>query len=339
MTGAPMPADRAGRRLPWRGLALLALVLVVAFVWLALPPEWASDGLAWVRTAQGRYQLALKDAVVALKQDHPGMAALTLGGLSFLYGVLHAVGPGHGKAVIGTYAVANLRQVRRAVVLSFGAGLVQALSAIALVSAGFLLFAGGTRWATQAGERYLEPASYALIAALGAWLAVRSAWPWLNHLVGRAPSTVSDQDHGHHHGHHHGHDAEANGDSRCCGHDHLPSPTQVEAAGSWRQIAALSVAVGLRPCTGAILVLILSFSLELWGAGVAAALCMGLGTAITVSVLAVLASTIGKAAVPAPGTGRATWPRLLGIVGGGLILTFGLTLFLAAVQTPAHPLL
>ncbi|MBB4315618.1 nickel/cobalt transporter [Roseospira marina] len=347
-------AGRIGRRAPWGLLLVLGLALAAGLGLVLLPPGWASAALTWVRTVQGEYQLALKDAVLALREEHPGTAALTLAGLSFLYGVLHAVGPGHGKAVIGTYAAANLRQVRRAVILSLAAGLVQALSAITLVSAAFLLIHGGARWATQAGDRYLEPASYAVIAGLGGWVALRAVWPWLKAWVGgrtgasspsgteppHAPSApdLSREPHHHHdHGHHGRHD---HGEGCGCGHAHMPTPDQVTEAGSWRQIAALAVAIGLRPCTGAILVLILSFSVGLWAAGVAAALCMGLGTALTVSVLAAVASTLGKTAVPQPHAGRAFWwRRLLGLAGGSVIFGLGLVLFLAAVQRPTHPLL
>jgi len=327
----------AGRQ-PWRSLGvLLGLGALVALALALLPQGWALAALAWVRSLQAEYQLALKDAVLALRTDHPGMAALTLAGLSFLYGVLHAVGPGHGKAVIGTYAAANLRQVRRAVVLSFGAGIVQALSAIVLVSSAFLLIHGGARWATRASDYYLEPASYAVIAALGAWVAVRAVWPWLQTLVGR-PATRAEA-HDHNHDHDHDHDPGEHGEACGCGHAHMPTPQQAAAAESWRQIAGLSFAIGLRPCTGAILVLILSFSVGLWWAGVAAALCMGLGTALTVSALAVLASALGKAAVPFTMEGHSLWPRLLGLAGGCVIFSFGLVLFLAALQRPVHPLL
>jgi len=327
----------------------LGLGAVVVLALSLLPQGWALAALAWVRSLQAEYQLALKDAVLALRTDHPGMAALTLAGLSFLYGVLHAVGPGHGKAVIGTYAAANLRQVRRAVVLSFGAGIVQALSAIVLVSSAFLLIHGGARWAARTGDHYLEPASYAVIAALGAWVAVRAVWPWLRTLARRPAIRVEahnhshghghDHSHSHGHGHNHDHDHGGDGETCGCGHAHMPTPQQATAAGSWRQIAGLSIAIGLRPCSGAILVLILSFSVGLWWAGIAAALCMGLGTALTVSVLAVLASTLGKAAVPFTMESHSLWPRLLGLAGGSVIFTLGLVLFLAAVQRPVHPLL
>jgi len=324
-----------------------AAIMLVAL----LPHGWAIALLDWVRSLQADYQGALKDAVLALREDHPGKAAVTLAGLSFLYGVLHAVGPGHGKAVIATYAAANLRQVRRAVGLSFGAGIVQALSAITLVSAAFLLIGGGARWITRAGDRVLEPASYAVIALLGAWVAARSGWPLVRRL---APSLAKpradgppghDQTHdlGDHHGHHHerDHDHDHDHGETCgcgCGHVHMPTPRQAETATSWRQIAGLSLAVGLRPCTGALLVLILCFSLGLWAAGIASALCMGLGTALTVSALAVLASTMGRVALPVAET-SGPWPQIAGIGGGAVITLLGVLLFLATIARPVHPLL
>jgi len=318
-------------------LMALASLVALAVAMTLVSPGWAMAGLDWVRGLQAEYQLALKDAVLALREEHAGKAALALAGLSFLYGVLHAAGPGHGKAVIATYAATNLRQVRRAVILSFGAGIVQALSAIGLVTVAFVLIGGGARWATRTGDQVLEPASYAIVAALGAWVVVRSGWPLLRRLwVPAVEAPAPAHDHTHHHGHNHDH---ADHGADCgCGHAHMPTPKQAAEVSNWRQIVGLSIAIGLRPCTGAILVLILSFGLGLWGAGIAAALVMGLGTALTVSVLAVLASTVGKAAVPAVG-GGATWPRVAGLAGGLVILALGIMLFLAAIARPVHPLL
>jgi MFS transporter (putative signal transducer) len=113
---------------------------------------------------------------------------------------------------------------------------------------------------------------------------------------------------------------------------------------TWILIAVILVvrapqSLMMPPCTGAILVLILSFSVGLWAAGVAAALCIGLGTALTVSVMAAVASTLGKTAVPFAGGGHSVWSRLLGMAGGGVIFGLGLVLFMAAVQRPVHPLI
>ena len=62
-----------------------------------------------------------------------GSAVWGLLGLSFLYGIFHAAGPGHGKAVISSYVVANEETWRRGVVLSFASALLQAFVAVAFV--------------------------------------------------------------------------------------------------------------------------------------------------------------------------------------------------------------
>ena len=96
-----------------------------------------------------------------------GAAMLAL--LSFIYGVVHAVGPGHGKTIISSYVVANEETVRRGVIISFIAAALQALSAIALVGIlAFALNASGLK--INAWSNQLETVSYALIALVGAWL-------------------------------------------------------------------------------------------------------------------------------------------------------------------------
>ncbi|GAA0567201.1 high frequency lysogenization protein HflD [Caenispirillum bisanense] len=347
-----LPFPTLPRRRSYRHLAVLAAVLtVVAVAAVGLVPEGAvGQALAaagqWVRASQAEYQLALKGAVEALRGEHAGQAALSLIGLGFIYGVLHALGPGHGKAVIGAYALANGRQTRRAVVLSFTAALVQALSAIALVAAAFLLIEGGARWATRTADRYLEPASYAAVALVGLWLVARAGLAlvraWRSARPAAAAAHHHHHDHDHHHHHHH------HGDDCGCGHAHLPTPAQAEAAEGWGRILALSLAIGLRPCTGAILVLVLAFGIGLWPAGVAAALAMSLGTALTVSLLAVLASAAGRSAEAATGTAvaaaggtarRLPLAALFGLAGGLAVTAIGVALLIAALDRPAHPLL
>jgi hypothetical protein len=83
------------------------------------------------------------------------VAAITLAMLSFVYGVLHAIGPGHGKTIISSYVVANEETVRRGVIISFIAAGLQALSAIVLV--GVLLIAlGATGLQVNAWSNQLE---------------------------------------------------------------------------------------------------------------------------------------------------------------------------------------
>src|SRR5207244_5539793 len=113
-----------------------------------------------------------------------------------------------------------------------------------------------------------------------------------------------DHDHDHHHGeghahHHHAHDEEAS----AWGHAHAPEPEELAGPGGWKRGLSAVLAVGLRPCSGAILVLVFALAQGLFWAGVAATLVMGLGTAITVAIIAVLAVS-AKGVVGRLGAGR-----------------------------------
>ena len=103
----------------------------------------------------------------AAKSD--GSAVWTLLGISFAYGIFHAAGPGHGKAVISSYLVANEETARRGIVLSFASALLQALVAVALVAV-FAWLLSSTAKTMCSAEKAIEIASYALIAAFGARL-------------------------------------------------------------------------------------------------------------------------------------------------------------------------
>ena len=124
---------------------------------------------AWVLDKQQGLQRMLATSVKGLKTDNPMAGALTLAGLSFLYGILHAVGPGHGKTIISSYVVANEETARRGVIISFIAAGLQALTAVVLV--GLLLFglnASGLQ--VNAWSNQLESVSYAMIALVGLYL-------------------------------------------------------------------------------------------------------------------------------------------------------------------------
>ena len=103
---------------------------------------------------QQTMQRTLAMSVKGLKSANPMAGALTLAALSFLYGILHAVGPGHGKTIISSYVVANEETVRRGVIISFIAAGLQALTAVALVS--LLLF--GLNASGTSDQCLVEPA-------------------------------------------------------------------------------------------------------------------------------------------------------------------------------------
>ena len=277
--------------------------------------QWTGQIAIW----QSHFYRQLTTAVRAWKAD--GLQAWWLLVLSLAYGVFHALGPGHGKAILSAYVVANRETMKNGAILAFVASLVQALVAIALVgvAAGILNVTGAVLNEVTA---YLELVAYALLVLLGAWLVYKHA---LKPILGLARSQQGD--------HHHNHDHH---DHANCGHSHFPAPEQVAGQLSWRKAWGAILAIGLRPCSGAILVLVFALSQQFFMAGVAAALAMGLGTGITVAMLALTSLSISRVMASAGGGQQRPWGRRIGhtLQAGAALLAlfFGILLFSAAWQ-------
>lgn len=243
--------------------ALILVILGAAALWL-----WGFGGAELVmRNAavmQRDVQNAMAAALRGLRAGDPG-ALTTLWGLCFAYGFVHAAGPGHGKLVIGGYGAGSRVPAKRLAGLALGASLAQAVTAIALVYAAVFVLGWGRTQMTDVADEVLAPVSYGLIAAVGLWLVIRG-------LRLLRPK------------HDHAHEGD---DAVCssCGHAHGPSVEQAESVRSWRDAIVVIGSVAVRPCTGALFLLILTWRLELDWAGIIGALIMGLGTAsITVMV-------------------------------------------------------
>ena len=134
------------------------------------PPTQAAppDGFTgWLLSKQAEYYRAMSGSIRAAKTD--STRALCLFGLAFAYGIFHAAGPGHGKAVISSYLVANDETWRRGVILSFASAFLQALVAVLIVGIAAVLL-GATRKMMDSAVWYIEVVSYSLIALLGARL-------------------------------------------------------------------------------------------------------------------------------------------------------------------------
>src|SRR5579862_3413995 len=133
------------------------------------PPATEQSGglIGWLLAKQSEFYREMSSTIRAAKSD--GGAVWALLGISFAYGIFHAAGPGHGKAVISSYLVANQETARRGIILSFASALMQSLVAVLIVAIGAWLLNATAR--TMCGaERAIEIASYALIAAFGARL-------------------------------------------------------------------------------------------------------------------------------------------------------------------------
>jgi nickel/cobalt exporter len=281
------------------------------------PPSEVGGFAGWILAKQAEFYRMLSGLIRAAKAD--GSAAYMLLGVSFLYGVFHAAGPGHGKAVISSYLVANNETWWRGIVLSFASALLQAFTAIAIVGVAAALL-GATAKAMGNTIRVIEIVSYALIMLIGLRLLWVKGRAFLRLLRGGKPAhSVPDHNHHHHHDHahehghahhhehahcqHHDHEDEAS----AWGHAHALEPQELTGRHWLRRGLAAIVAVGLRPCSGAIIVLVFALAQGLFWIGVASTFVMGLGTAITVAAIAMLAvgarGLAGRLAQAKPGMG------------------------------------
>jgi ABC-type nickel/cobalt efflux system permease component RcnA len=294
--------------------------------------------VGWLLAKQSEFYRQISSTIRAAKSD--GVAVWSLLAISFAYGIFHAAGPGHGKAVISSYLVANQETARRGIVLSFASALLQSLVAVMVVAIGAWLL--NVTAATMCGaERVIEIASYALIAAFGARLVWSKGANFMRALQVKrlepAMALAVHHDHAghghdhHHHQHashaHHAHDHDhGHVHDEHCGHSHGPLPEQLEGSGGWRRGLGAIFAVGLRPCSGAILVLVFALAQGLFWAGIAATFLMGLGTAITVAAIAVLAVSARGVAQRISGArdgGGALIMRGVEFAAAGLVLLFG----------------
>ena len=283
----------------WRIAALVGLLALACVAGealaqgLASPPRnpfsvGVSEGggqytgvLGWIMSQQVTFERQMSGAVRAIRTTGAGFWALA--GISFAYGVLHAAGPGHGKAVVAAYMIANERALKRGLVISGLASLLQGFVAIAIVGVLALLL-NATAQRMRDAAQWVEMASFASIASFGAFLAFRKGRALLAALRPPAPAPTSrficeavEGDEAHVHG-------------PDCGHFHMPDPRDLgKKTFSWRDAALTVVTAGSRPCSGAILVLVFSMAQGIFWAGVAATFAMALGTAITTGALATMA--------------------------------------------------
>ena len=302
--------------------------------------------VGWLLAKQSEFYREMSATIRAAKSD--GSAVWTLLAISFAYGIFHGAGPGHGKAVISSYLVANQETARRGIVLSFASALMQALVAVVIVGICAWLLNASAK--TMCGaEKAIEIASYALIAAFGARLVWTKGGGFIRALQASQPvPALALAGHHDHAGHGHDHDNHDHSHSHAhaahhdpghvhdehCGHSHGPAPGQLAGPGGWRRGLSAIFAVGVRPCSGAILVLVFALAQGMFWAGIAATFVMGLGTAITVAAIAVIAVSAKDLARRLSGGregGGALVMRGVEFGAAGLVLLFGVGLLLGYI--------
>lgn len=330
--------------------------------------------LAWVNFEQQRFYRALTQSLIAMRQDP--WKLWTLVSLSFLYGVFHAAGPGHGKAVISSYMIANEIQLKRGIVIAIISSFLQGITALLVVGAAYLILRGTSITLTNATD-FLEQASYLLVAGFGFWMLVRKVRSLVSKSA-RAPAPVMAGMPAGMEFHAHDDDAYCACDHTAvqrlapaksslkgfglstnaaqptgllgssktnkaaaadfceeCGHAHMPSPQSLGGENfSLKEAFSAVVAVGLRPCSGAIIVVTFSLLNSLYLGGILSVFAMSVGTAITVSLLAIMAVSAKGLAVKLAGDG--TVGEKIGttieIAGAAFVMALGIILFLATLQ-------
>ncbi|QTA87168.1 nickel/cobalt transporter [Desulfonema magnum] len=171
--------------------------------------------------------------------------------IAFAYGVLHATGPGHGKAVAMSYMASGNRKLGSGLLFGNLVAFFHGLSAICLVLILHFIIQKGVTGSFESISHKTQIISYSLIALLGAGLLIRSLMSWYRR------NNDQDQD--------------------SCSEESRKGPV------------VMALILGMVPCPGVVLVMLFSLSLNMPGLGVLLALSLTLGMAVTISAVVVAA--------------------------------------------------
>ena len=300
-------------------LWLLAALMLLAGV--LLWQHWSQILLQSVLWQKGlnREMTQLLQQVAA----QPQQAGFTLMGFSLAYGVLHALGPGHGKVVISTFLATHPTKLKTSMKLTLLAALLQGGVAIGLVTLMLVLLQTSSRQ-LHLGSYWLEKGSYLLVMALGVWVGWRALRALRQLLRPAAKMKIHAMRPHHQHDEHCG-----------CGHAHLPSAAQMDGAVSGKTQALVVLSMGLRPCSGAIMMLLFAKVIGVYWWGVMSAVAMAIGTALTVSAMGLLVQRsrhLAEKLGSVNGDSRQAKIVLaaLGLAGGVVLLLAGMLLWQGA---------
>ncbi|GJM01907.1 MAG: hypothetical protein DHS20C08_04080 [Rhodomicrobium sp.] len=295
----------------------------------------------WLRIKQIEITKSLSAYLTRFKETNDSRFALVLLGASFLYGLFHAAGPGHGKVVVSSYILANKETVRRGIILAFLSAMVQGTVAVLLVAVLALIF-NATGNTIKAFGFHLTQISYLMITALGLYLLVslaKNRWQFylsaLTPAAANIPASLPEgQHHTHGHDHHHEHDEQCG-----CGHSHIPESHELQGKWDLAKIISLILSVGLRPCSGALFILAFALVKGLFWVGVLSVYAMALGTAITISAVT-LAAVSGRELAILPTSDSSNWQWIIAdglrFAASLVIIAFGLLLFYSTLG-PVRP--
>lgn len=298
-------------------LALFVLLAVGGGFWLWQSwPQVMVKSILWQREVNQQISGLLKAVA-----ENPTQAGGSLLLFSFTYGVLHALGPGHGKVVITTWLATHPSKLKSSIGLTLASSLLQGLVAIGLVVVVLTVLQLPARQ-LHMSSFWLEKGSYALVGVLGILLCWR-ALKKLRTLLHRPVFTAFTPHHEHH--------------ENCgCGHQHLPNPEQMQSGDDWRARLMIILSMGMRPCSGAIMVLLFSKVIGVFSWGMASALAMAAGTSLTITSLALLVHSFRTLAVRLSGNRTPVLWRQVGwttlaLAGGAVLIVAAVIMWVSAV--------
>jgi len=256
---------------------------------------------AFLANAMAPVQRTLNESLAAMTRSLQG--SRTVGGLllvaliSFLYGMFHAAGPGHGKTIVSSYFLANNAKLRHSVAIGYLIAAVHSLTALSVVLVLYYLIRGLFSAGIEQANHYIQLVTFAVIAVLGGFM-----------LVGRIRGRAH---------HHHVHAAHP---------DNTPGVTL-------KSLVGIAVPAGVIPCPGAVAVILFALSLHMLGVSVLSVVSISVGMGVTISLTGALVILAKQGAMKALSEGdekrgsRAR--RVVEIAGAGVLFAFGLVFFLA----------
>ncbi len=266
------PPSPPPRKMNWLRSTLTAVLSfgILALIGYLLWLEWPTILMTSIRW-QKQIVNQMSELLYLTHQSAGSM--WNLAQISFLYGIFHALGPGHGKVVVSTYLATHNTKIKIGIYITLISALVQALTAIALVTAVLFVIEASMRQLNGVVNQFFH-ASYVGVFLLGLYIVWQGIAQWR-----KSRTSAHQHDHSYHHTH----------DSNCgCGHKHLASADELNQASSVKEYAAMIFSIGLRPCTGAILVLFFANLADVYWLGILSSFVMAVGTAITTSSIALM---------------------------------------------------
>lgn len=273
-------------RIRGKSVVWLAVIFFVVVAIYQSYPVMLYHVMAWQKV----FNQQLSSSLTALSM-HSHQAGMTLMLISFLYGVFHALGPGHGKFILTSYLSIEKTKLHQALKISLLSALMQGVVAVSLVTVIVVVFTLSRSY-FNVTLKWVERGGFALMILFGIYW----CYPAFKTLLRKPKGLINP--------HIYQLSLDMNVQKGCkirplagtkphvhseycgCGHQHLPSSAQMQQAKDWKAQLMIILSIGARPCSGAILVLFLAYTLDLYFWGIASALIMAVGTGLTLSLFA-----------------------------------------------------